>query len=128
MEKIMMYSTPVQHINEILNEIIASTDYAAMSDEERIQHRKDMLALQVKTKDAVAKTGCKNLNFDDDEIRSYIDVILLNGFALIETNPRNARKFDDAQNLRRYKSLIRERVEKSQFGEAFFNIPELALL
>lgn len=123
MESISVASA--QQVHELLSKFIESTDCSTMSEEALAQHRKDMAMVQSKAQEGLSKTARKELNFDDQEIRDYIDWVLQRGFELVATNPGDAPKMNDAQTVKRYKLLIEERVQVSQFGENNFKIAEL---
>lgn len=114
-----------QQVYELLSKIIESTDCSAMPEEVLVQHRKDMSKVQSKAQEGLSKTARKELNFDDQEIRDYIDWVLQRGFELVATNPGDAPKMNDAQTVRRYRTLINERVKVSPFGEDRFKIAAL---
>lgn len=64
----------------------------------------------------MAETSTKEHNYDDNEVKAYIDRILENGFKLEETNLSDVADFEDAQKLKRWSDLIGERVEASEFS------------
>jgi len=64
----------------------------------------------------MAETSTKEHDYDDDEIKDYIDCILENGFNLQETHLSDFPDFEDAQKLKRWSDLIGERVEASEFS------------
>lgn len=116
-----------RQVSELLNKFFEGTDCTGMTDDELSQHRKEIVRLQIQTKDALAKTSRKELVFDVKEISNYIDDVLQRGYDLIETNPGYDRKLNDAQTTKKYSELIRKRVKVSPFGEAQFQIAELSV-
>lgn len=114
-----------QQFVELLTKFIEGTDCSVMSEEVLAQYRKDMAKVQSKAQEGLSKTARKELNFDEKEISNYIDWVLQRGFELVETNPGDAPKMNDAQKVKRYRTLIKECVVASPFGESNFKIDEL---
>ena len=61
----------------------------------------------------MAETSTKEHDYDDDQVKAYIDCILNNGFNLQKSQLSD---FEDAQKLKRWSDLIEERVEASEFS------------
>lgn len=117
----------LQNVLEQLSNVIVSVDCPSMTEENIAEYRKFMLKVQSTAIEGVAKTGRKEHNYDTNEISAYIDLVLQRAFDLIETNPGDVPKLKDAQTIKRYRSLIKERVKLSPFGEANFHIKELSV-
>jgi hypothetical protein len=76
----------------------------------------------------MAETSTKEHNYDEDEIKVYIDAILNNGFNLTETSLSDFPDFEDAQKLKRWSDLIGERIEDSEFNAQKFKPKPLRTL
>jgi hypothetical protein len=76
----------------------------------------------------MAETATKEHNYDVDAITAYIDDILEDGYNLQATELSDYPEFVDAQKLKRWDTLIAERVEASMFGAKQFKIHSLRLL
>ena len=76
----------------------------------------------------MAETSTKKYKYDDNEVEAYIDCILNNGFNLQETHLSDFSDFEDAQKLKRWSDLIKERVEASEFSAQKWKAKLLRLL
>lgn len=115
----------VEKLHECLSNIVESVDCSLMSDDMLAIHRKGMAKIQSLTKKGLAKTGRKEYLIDDSTVSDYIDWVLQRGFELNNTKPSDAIKLADFQKTRKYKRLIKSRVELSNFSEANFKFPAL---
>lgn len=117
----------VQEVLTSLATVINEAECSAMPEEVLAEYRKTLSKVQSKAKEGLAKTSRKELNFNEQEVAAYIDWVLQRGFALVETNPSDAPKLNDAQMIKRFKLLIKKRVKVSQFGESQFKITVLSV-
>ena len=76
----------------------------------------------------MAATSTKVHEYDDVEVKAYIDRILENGFKLEMTNLSDFSDFEDAQKLKRWSELIGESVEASEFSAQKWKAKPLRLL
>lgn len=76
----------------------------------------------------MAETSTKEHSYDDDDVSKYIDTILDRGFNLEATALGDFSDFIDAQRLRRWSTLISERVAVSEFSVKNFRVYSLRLL
>lgn len=130
----MMYGVKecekVESIQEVLTSlvsVVSRAECSEMPEDVLSEYRKALSKVQGTAKKGLSKTSRKDLNFDEKEISNYIDFVLQRGFSLVETNPVDAPKLNDAQNIKRYGDLIKERVQASAFCEDQFNIGALSV-
>lgn len=115
--------------NEILYLIEKDSISVDKSDEGALLKYRQHLSRIIK--DAATKmaaTSTKVHNYDDVEVKAYIDRILENGFKLEMTNLSDFPDFEDAQKLKRWPELIGERVEASEFSAQKWKAKPLRLL
>lgn len=104
------------------------TDPKKLSQEELEAYRLSLAAIKKAVGAKMAETSTKEHIYDDDEVKDYIDAILEDGYNLNETELSDYPEFIDAQKLKRWDTLIAERVEASKFGAKVFKIHQLRLL
>lgn len=117
---------PLDHIISALT--TDSTDPKALSQEDLEIYRLQLAAVKKLIGSKMAETSTKDHNYDDDAIVAYIDDVLEDGFNLIETELSDYPEFIDAQRLKRWSTVIAERVEASAFGSKKFKTHSLRLL
>jgi hypothetical protein len=76
----------------------------------------------------MAETSTKDHYYDDEDVCKYIDTILNRGFNLETTALGDFPNFIDAQRLRRWTTMIAERVAASEFSAKKFRVHSLRLL
>lgn len=118
--------TPVDGLVKELNNLCV--DVTTLGEEELKAYRLQLAKIKTLAGGLMAETATKELNYDDDEVKEYIDAILEDGFNLKATELSDEPKFVDIQKLKRWKDLIAERVEASSFGTKKFKILSLRLL
>lgn len=115
--------------SEILFQLESDSIKPGTSDPDDLLAYRRFLSNLVKAAAAkMAETSTKVHDYDDDEVETYIDRILENGFNLEETNLSNVSDFEEAQKLKRWSDLIGERVEVSEFGAKNFKAKPLRTL
>ena len=115
--------------NEILYQIENNLIKPETSDpDDLLAYRRVLLNLMKIASVKMAETSGKAHNYDDDEVKAYIDRILENGFKLEMTNLSDFSDFEDAQKLKRWSELIWERVEASEFSAQKWKAKPLRLL
>lgn len=117
----------IQEVLVSLMSVVNGTECAAMPEDVLSEYRKTLSKVQGTAKDGLSKTSRKELNFDEKEIIQYIDWVLQRGYELIETNPNDVPRLNDAQTIKRYRKFIKERVQVSSFGEDKFKIVALSV-
>lgn len=75
----------------------------------------------------LAANSSRQHNYRDEDVTQYIDTILIRGFVLQPTRLSDFEAFEDAQTLKRWNSLIAERVEASEFSTTKFKSKALRL-
>lgn len=128
-----MSFTPKQPVLSPIDTILYNlsndgTDPKQLSQAELEAYRLSLAAIKKAVGAKMAETSTKEHNYDDDEVKEYIDGILEDGFNLQATELSDEPKFVDAQRLKRWEDLIAERVEASPFGAKKFKIHSLRLL
>lgn len=118
--------TPVDCLVKELNNLCV--DVTTLGEEELKAYRLQLAKIKTIAGGLMAETATNEHNYDDDEVKEYIDAILEDGFNLQATELSDEPKFVDAQRLKRWKDLIAERVEASSFGAKKFKIHSLRLL
>jgi len=118
--------TPVDGLVKELNNLCV--DVTTLGEEELKAYRLQLAKIKTLAGGLMAETATKEHNYDDDEVKEYIDAILEDGFNLQATELSDEPKFVDAQRLKRWEDLIAERVEASSFGAKKFKIHSLRLL
>lgn len=119
-------TTPVDSLVQELNSLCV--DVTTLGEEELKTYRLQLAKIKALAGGLMAETSTKEHNYDDDEVKEYIDAILEDGFNLQATELSDEPKFVDAQRLKRWEDLIAERVEASSFGAKKFRIHSLRLL
>jgi hypothetical protein len=94
-------------------------DVSNMSDDERRDYQLTIARMNKALVDAMAKTSQKEHSYDMDELKTYIDAILSECWECRTVSLGLWSKFDDAQKLRRFSSLITLCVKQSNFKEGF---------
>lgn len=117
---------PLDHILAALT--TDSTDPKALSQADLEIYRLQLAAVKKLIGTKMAETSTKEHNYDDDAIVAYIDDVLEDGYNLNETELSDYPEFIDAQRLKRWSTVIAERVEASRFGSQKFKIHSLRLL
>lgn len=110
-------TTPVDSLVQELNAL--SVDITALDEEGLKAYRLQLAKIKSLAGGLMAETSTKEHKYDMEEVKEYINQILLDGYNLKPTELGSHPEFKDAQNLKRFESLIAECVEQSPFGATF---------
>ena len=129
----MSFKPSEVHVRSIQSEILYLLEKEVKevnkSDPDQVLAGRRFLSKLIKVAGTkMAETSTKEHNYDEKEVEAYIDHILAHGFNLIETNLSDFSDFEDAQKLKRWPELIRERVEASEFSTQKWKAKPLRLL
>lgn len=109
---------PERSVRSEIHYLIAQ-DFASVDKSDAsavLETRRHLARIMKDVAKKMAQTSSRDHTYDDDEVKAYIDRILVNGFNLIETSLSDFSDFEDAQRLKRWSDLIGERVEASEFS------------
>lgn len=115
-------------IDTLTTQLEALTQHGivGMDDTQIKEHRKQILALTKQCNKALGATTQKEHNYDDDEVKKYIQLVLTNGDNLVHTKLSTNPELEDAQHLAWWKQLIKVCVQQSPFGADTFKVKALA--
>jgi hypothetical protein len=114
--------TPIDKFDQI-----EAADTSKMTAEELGAHRKMITSVQKHLKGKLGETATTVTPLiEEDEVRRYIENILLDAAKLVPTELSDFPLFRDSQNVRWYQGLIKECVTTSPFGEKQFRVKELS--
>ena len=116
-------TTPVDSLVQELNAL--SVDITALDEEGLKAYRQQLAKIKSLAGGLMAETSTKEHNYDMEEVKEYINKILLDGYNLKPTELGSHPEFKDAQKLKRFESLIAECVEQSPFGANTFTVEHL---
>ena len=129
----MSFKPSEVHVRSIQSEILyllekEEKEVNKSDPDQELAGRRFLLKLIKAASTKMAETSTKVHDYDDVEVKGYIDRILENGFKLEMTNFSDFPDFEDAQKLKRWSELIGERVEASEFSAQKWKAKPLRLL
>ena len=123
---IITQNTELSAIIEALK--LDSADSKELSTEQLEERRNQLNVIGKLVTQKMSETSTKDHNYDVGAITEYIQDILEQGYKGISTELSDYPEFVDAQHLKRFKEIIADCVEASEFGSKRFKIYSLRLL
>ena len=116
-------TTPVDSLVQELNSLCV--DVTTLGEEELKTYRLQLAKIKTLAGGLMAETSIKEHHYNTNEVREYINQILIDGYNLKPTELSTHPKFKDAQKLRRFTTIITECVELSPFSANNCTITDL---
>lgn len=109
----------VQELNSLC------VDVTTLDEEELKTYRLQLAKIKTLAGGLMAETSTKEHHYNTDEVKEYINQILIDGYNLKPTELSTNPKFKDAQKLKRFTTIIAECVEASPFSAKNFTVAHL---